>query len=68
MHNNYVVNIKTDFIFAMIISSVFCLPVSNLKTVRLKFSRLILPAVLYRCEIWSLIVKEEHRLCSRTEC
>jgi hypothetical protein len=43
-------------------SRIFCLPVSYKKKLRLKYTKLILPVVLYGCETWSLTLKEEHRL------
>jgi hypothetical protein len=48
---------------ATILSIVFCLLVSCLKTWRLKqVYKIILLVVLYGCETWSLAVREEHRL------
>ena len=45
---------------AIIWSGIFCVPVKNLMT---KMHRtIILPVVLYGCETWSLILREEHRL------
>jgi hypothetical protein len=40
----------------------FCLPVSSLKTLRIKYTKLILFVVLYGYETWSLTLREEHRL------
>jgi hypothetical protein len=31
------------------------------------YKTIILPVVLYRCETWSPTLREEHRLCLRTE-
>jgi hypothetical protein len=40
----------------------FCLPVSSLKTQRLKYEKLEFPPlILYVCETWSLILREEHK-------
>jgi hypothetical protein len=47
---------------AIIQSKIFCFPISDQKTYRLKYTKLILPGVLYRCETWSLTFREEHRL------
>jgi hypothetical protein len=32
------------------------------KSLRIRIYKSILPVVLYGCEIWSLILREEHRL------
>jgi hypothetical protein len=48
---------------AVIQSKVFCLPVSYQKNLKIKtYKTVILPAVLYGCETWSLTLGEEHRL------
>ena len=42
---------------------IFCLPVCYPKNLKLKIYRtIILPAVLYGCETWSLTLREERRL------
>jgi hypothetical protein len=33
-----------------------------------KTTPIVLPLVLYGCETWALTLREEHRLCLRTEC
>jgi hypothetical protein len=44
-------------------SKIFFLPVSYKKNLKIKIYRtVILPVVLYGCETWSLILREEHRL------
>jgi hypothetical protein len=49
--------------FAIIQSKIFCLPVSYIKTLKIKIHKTaILPAVLYGYETWSLTLREEHRL------
>jgi hypothetical protein len=46
-----------------ILFRVFCLPVSSLKTQKIKtFTLIIIPVVLYGTEAWSLTLREEHRL------
>jgi hypothetical protein len=46
---------------AIIRSKIFCLPVP--KTLKIKIHKsVILPAVLYGCETWSLTLSQEHRL------
>ena len=47
---------------AIIWYRIFRLPVCHPKTYRLRYTELILPVVLYRCETWSLTLREEHRL------
>jgi hypothetical protein len=42
---------------------VFCLPQLLSKNIKVKiYKTIILPVVLYGCEAWSLILREEHRL------
>jgi hypothetical protein len=42
---------------------IFCLPRFYEKNVKIEIYRtIILPAVLYGCEIWCFIVREEYRL------
>jgi hypothetical protein len=42
---------------------IFCLPVSYKRNLKIKiYKTVILPAVLYGCETWSLTLREEHRL------
>jgi hypothetical protein len=41
-------------------SRTFCLPSKSVK-IRI-YKSIILPAVLYGCETWSLTLREEHRL------
>jgi hypothetical protein len=42
---------------------IFCLPVWHPKLAKIKTYRIIiLPVVLYGCETWSLILREERRL------
>jgi hypothetical protein len=40
---------------------IFCLALSSLKSLRLKYTKLILPVVLYGRESWSVTLREEHR-------
>jgi hypothetical protein len=47
---------------AIIQTKTFCLPVSYKKIKIDIYKTAILPVVLYGCETWSLILKEEHRL------
>jgi hypothetical protein len=48
---------------AIIQSKIFCLPVSYKKKLKIKiYKTVILPVVLYGCETWSLILREEHTL------
>jgi hypothetical protein len=47
---------------AIIQTKIFCLPVSY-KNLKMKiYKTVILPIVLYGCEIWSPTLREEHRL------
>jgi hypothetical protein len=47
---------------AIIQSKIFCLP-SHIKNLKIKvYKTVILPAVLYGCETWSLTLRDEHRL------
>jgi hypothetical protein len=49
-------------VLAIIQSKIFCLPVSY-KNLKIKIYKTVtLPVVLYRCETWSLTLREEHRL------
>jgi hypothetical protein len=49
--------------FGTIPSRLFCLPVSSLKTYKIKIHKTtILPIVLCGCETWCLTLREEHRL------
>lgn len=41
---------------------VFCLLICFLKSQKLKYGKLILPVVLFECDIWSLKLWEEHRI------
>jgi hypothetical protein len=42
---------------------IICLPVCCQKNLKMRiYKTMILPVVLYRCETWSLILTEEHRL------
>jgi dolichol kinase len=52
------------FLFlATIRSRTFCLLVCCQKSLKIGiYKTIILPAVLYGCEIWSLTLREEHRL------
>jgi hypothetical protein len=48
---------------AIIQFKIFCLPVLYQKNLKIKIYRtVILPVVLYGCEIWSLTLGKEHRL------
>jgi len=48
---------------AIIWCRIFCLPVCYPKNLKIKIYRtIILAVVLYGCEIWSLTLREEHRL------
>jgi hypothetical protein len=47
---------------AIIPFKIFCLPVSHQKTYIKIYKTVILPVVLYGCEIWSLTMREAHRL------
>jgi hypothetical protein len=47
---------------AIIQSKIFCLPISYQKPKDKIYRIVILPAVLYGCETWSLTLKDEHRL------
>jgi hypothetical protein len=47
---------------AIIQSKIFCLPVPYKKLKIKVYKTVILPVVLYGCETWSLILREEHRL------
>ena len=48
---------------AVIRCRIFCLPGSYTKNLKIKIYRtIILPVVLYGCETWSLILREECRL------
>jgi hypothetical protein len=48
---------------AIILSKIFCLPVSYKKTLKIKiYKTVILLVELYGCETWSLTLREEHRL------
>jgi hypothetical protein len=47
---------------AIIQTKIFCLPVSYKKKNLKIYKPVILPAVLYGCEIWSLTLREENRL------
>jgi hypothetical protein len=48
---------------AIIQSKIFCLPISYQNNLKIKIYRtVVLPVTLYRCETWSLILREEHRL------
>jgi hypothetical protein len=48
---------------AIIQSKIFCLPVSYQKNLKIKIHKtVILPLVLYGCEIWFLTLGEEYRL------
>jgi hypothetical protein len=40
----------------------FCNPISCLKTKKLEHIKLILPVVLYGCESWFPVLRDEHRL------
>jgi hypothetical protein len=44
------------------ISSEYCLLVFSLNTMITIYKTIILPVVLYECETWSLILREEHRM------
>jgi hypothetical protein len=49
--------------FAIIQSKIFCLPISYQKNLKIKIHKtVILPVVLFGCEAWSLILREEHGL------
>jgi hypothetical protein len=45
-------------------SKIFCHPLSyQKKNLKIKiYKTVILPVVLYRCETWSLTLRDEHRL------
>jgi len=48
---------------AVMWSSIFCLEVYYPKNIKIKIQRIIiLPAVWYGCEAWSLATRQEHRL------
>jgi hypothetical protein len=47
---------------AMIHSKIFCLPASYKKLKIKIYKTVILQVVLYKCETWSLTLREEHRL------
>jgi hypothetical protein len=47
---------------ATILSRTFCLLVCCQKNLKITIYKIILPVVLYGCETWSLILREEHRL------
>jgi hypothetical protein len=48
---------------AIILSKIFCIPVSYNKKLKIKIYRTVtLPVVLYGCETWALNLREEHRL------
>ena len=47
----------------IILCRIFCLPVFLSKNININVSRTVIwPVVLYRCEVWSLILREGHRL------
>jgi hypothetical protein len=46
---------------AIIQSKIFCLTISYKKNIKI-YKTVILPAVLYGCETWSLTLREDHRL------
>jgi hypothetical protein len=49
-------------LLAIIQSKIFCLPVSYQKDLKIKiYKTVILPVVLYGCETWSPILRQEHR-------
>jgi hypothetical protein len=41
---------------------ILCFPACCLGTLRLKYTKPVLPDVLYGCETWSLTLREEHKL------
>jgi hypothetical protein len=44
-------------------SKIFCLLVSYQKNLKIKiYKTVFLPVLLYGCEVWSLTLREEHRL------
>ena len=43
-------------------SNIFCLPYCYPKYIIEIYRTIILPVVLYGCETWSFILREEHRL------
>jgi len=47
---------------ATILFRIFCLPVSFLKSWRLKHKIILLPVVWCVCKTWSLILRADHRL------
>jgi hypothetical protein len=47
---------------AIIQSKIFCLPVSYKKLKIKIYKNVILKVVVYGCEVWSLTLREEHRL------
>jgi hypothetical protein len=41
---------------------IFCLPVPSLKKLKFKIYKTVISLVLYGCETWSVILREEYRL------